>query len=524
MIVLLSMLRKKRSLVAIFSIIFTALFSRFYNLNERLYFIYDQGRDALKLKEMLAGDLTLVGPTTGLSGFFLGPLWYYLGLPGFFITSGNPYLLAVWFILLALMAIPGWWMVSQRLFSPTWALLSFALLTLVPGSIHWGTFIWNPLISIPLLTYTLYAFFKAQTSRAFLILGFFLLALILQSEFAYAIFLIVPLWLLIPWIRQEINWRDFLGTSIAIGVTFIPQFVFELRNNFLLVNQLLKGTAQNPDSITWLQLWQHRPADLWQYSTNLMLGYTSNLFLLSIPLLLVLGLGWLLLLRKLSLTTLLHPSPKLYQELLLWLFFALPYLGFMFWKGNFGNFFDYYLTPHFILICLLLVRSMQQLWDLKNKQPVQYLAKSLVVVTISILIIQTSRYIYTFVLHPNNQAGLQAIDQAVEQLYSWSEETGDPSSNMLVFTSAYQNEQYDYLIWWKAQQRKIAIPISVRQADQKNWFLLIERNQSDISKFRFAEWYPVATADGILKERKQIGILELEWWQQASTSEETANN
>ncbi len=54
---------------------------RFFNLSESLYFTYDQGRDAYAIQRIVHGDLTLIGPTTGLEGFFTGPAWYYAGVP-----------------------------------------------------------------------------------------------------------------------------------------------------------------------------------------------------------------------------------------------------------------------------------------------------------------------------------------------------------------------------------------------------------------------------------------------------------
>ncbi|HZZ98991.1 MAG TPA: hypothetical protein VFG51_03595, partial [Candidatus Saccharimonadia bacterium] len=66
------------------------LFFRFWNIYQRLYFIWDQGRDAWMLQRLAHGELTLIGPTSGVPGFFLGPLWYYIGLPGYFLGGGNP--------------------------------------------------------------------------------------------------------------------------------------------------------------------------------------------------------------------------------------------------------------------------------------------------------------------------------------------------------------------------------------------------------------------------------------------------
>src|SRR5476651_1653412 len=70
-------------------------------------FVYDQGRDALKVQEILQGHLTLIGPTTGLFGVFLGPFYYYLLAPLYWLGQGNPIVPAFALVLLsALTVIP----------------------------------------------------------------------------------------------------------------------------------------------------------------------------------------------------------------------------------------------------------------------------------------------------------------------------------------------------------------------------------------------------------------------------------
>src|SRR5258708_2625696 len=89
---------------------------RLWNIQNSLYFIYDQGRDAVKLAELLRGQITLIGPTTGISGLFLGPLWYYINVPGFLLTHGNPMGLAIWAIFLSALVLPFVWWLGEKFF------------------------------------------------------------------------------------------------------------------------------------------------------------------------------------------------------------------------------------------------------------------------------------------------------------------------------------------------------------------------------------------------------------------------
>ena len=51
----------------------------------------DEGRDALVLLNMFKdGKFTLLGPAASVGGFFLGPAYYYLVIPGFLLSGMSP--------------------------------------------------------------------------------------------------------------------------------------------------------------------------------------------------------------------------------------------------------------------------------------------------------------------------------------------------------------------------------------------------------------------------------------------------
>jgi len=67
-----------------------ALFLRFLYFPQNIYFGFDQARDAFVSQQILKGDLKIVGPPTGVDGWFHGPLYYYIWAPIYFFSSGNP--------------------------------------------------------------------------------------------------------------------------------------------------------------------------------------------------------------------------------------------------------------------------------------------------------------------------------------------------------------------------------------------------------------------------------------------------
>ena len=218
-----------------FFLFLLAIFVRFYNYPNFLYFINDQGRDALKLQSIVKGDLTLIGPTSGIGGFFLGPLWYYTGVPGYIFSQGSPYGISLWYIFVASLALPFFYLLCKQFFPKNlfWQLLGFALLAFLPGSINGSTAIWNPLLSLPLMGVAIYALIKAKNSRIYLASAFLLLGFVLHSEFAYGIFILPTLFLLIFWIRKKFSLIDYVVAGTMVVLTLVPQALFELKNNFM---------------------------------------------------------------------------------------------------------------------------------------------------------------------------------------------------------------------------------------------------------------------------------------------------
>src|SRR3990167_9969440 len=63
---------------------------RLYRIGDYMNFLGDEGRDALVVYNILHGKLTLLGPTSSVGGFFLGPIYYYFMAPFLLLFNYNP--------------------------------------------------------------------------------------------------------------------------------------------------------------------------------------------------------------------------------------------------------------------------------------------------------------------------------------------------------------------------------------------------------------------------------------------------
>lgn len=75
------MVRKIKQHWVFLSFLALSLVVRLVDIKNVLFFTWDNGRDFFAIQKIAQGDITLIGPTTGLQGWFLGPFWYYLRIP-----------------------------------------------------------------------------------------------------------------------------------------------------------------------------------------------------------------------------------------------------------------------------------------------------------------------------------------------------------------------------------------------------------------------------------------------------------
>src|SRR3990170_640177 len=87
----------KKSILAAIIIIFVLgyILRVLYLPQLALSFAYDQARDAFIIRELLRGDIKILGPSvSGVPGLYHGVLYYYLIFPFYFIGQGNPIFVA----------------------------------------------------------------------------------------------------------------------------------------------------------------------------------------------------------------------------------------------------------------------------------------------------------------------------------------------------------------------------------------------------------------------------------------------
>ena len=225
-------------------------FLRFYLVEQRIIFNWDQARDAQVVSQILSGQLTLIGPQVlGPDKFFLGPYFYYLLAPFYLLTRGLPTAM-VWFLACYnLIFVALFWLIVKKLFSAKTALFALLLWAVNPSLVANDIISWNPVV-IPLITiiiwYWCFLGFKENDNR--LVWPFLGLTLGLGINFHFQMIFLVPFVMLFFWLnKQLVNSKRIALAIIGFLVSFLPLILFDLRHNFLNSRLLAKFFANGQE-------------------------------------------------------------------------------------------------------------------------------------------------------------------------------------------------------------------------------------------------------------------------------------
>jgi len=226
-------------------VLLIAAFLRLYRIQDYMTFLGDEGRDVLVAYNILHGHLTLLGPTSSVGGFFLGPIYYYFMAPFLWLFNYNPVGPAV---MVALFGIATVWLIYKfcsDLFNPKIGIIAAALYAVSPLVISYSRSSWNPnpLPFFSLLAlYTLYKASEKNSGKLFLIVGF-LLGIAMQLHYLTLFFgvIVFAYIVLVQIIDNKKEWiKTFLISAeqnlfILIGflIGWAPFLAFEIRHNFL---------------------------------------------------------------------------------------------------------------------------------------------------------------------------------------------------------------------------------------------------------------------------------------------------
>lgn len=208
-------------------------------------FAYDQARDAFIVREILAGDLKILGPSvSGVPGLHHGVLYYYLLAIPYYFGEGNPISAAYFFSFIGSFGVfVAFWLayvITHNVKPGILSALFFALSFEATQYANLLTNVTTALLFVPLTYIGLYLWLTEKNSYRgplWVSLCGFSFGLSVQSEFALLYHIIPILFWIVYSGKVKINEIIFFGLSFALA-TFTMLLV-EFKFGFQGVRGLL---------------------------------------------------------------------------------------------------------------------------------------------------------------------------------------------------------------------------------------------------------------------------------------------
>ncbi len=220
-----------------------------------IIFHTDIARDFLILEEMVEQHKpSLIGARTSMPGVFHGPAWYYLNLPVFFLSHGNPVASGWFWLFLTTLAFATFYLLTKKIFTPNIALLSttFLVSRFMNFSMGLGQQSGAFFLALPFF-YCLWLYLQEHRLWQLLltlVIGGFLIQF--QMAFGGPILILTVAYLIYDLIKNK-NFSHFLGFFILI-LPLSSYLVFDLRHDFLqtraMLNYLSPGGNEANFSLT----------------------------------------------------------------------------------------------------------------------------------------------------------------------------------------------------------------------------------------------------------------------------------
>lgn len=427
-------IKKHRIFYAFLFFIFAASFYlRVYRTDQVLGFYFDQGRDALVIWDLIHHHrFFLIGPTTGIAGIFRGPFYYYLITPFYLLGNGNPVWPSAFLAFTSVVAIFFMYYLGAKINGRGTGVIAAILGGFSFYIIYASRWLSNPTPMLLLSMLLIWGMLLVTEGKrwAWLLISFVAGCSLFHFGSAGEFFYFPALFIFAIWQRRTLNKKIIFWAAVLFAATAAPQAIFDVRHDGILRNNI-KDFLFNRGSFK---------TNFWDVARTRFAFYydvfTSKLFdarhekeqiLMAVPAI-----------------VLLIELPKIFKNNLvkiLLLVFVAPLIGLLFFQGNFGNIYDYYLTGYYLIFLLLFAIGLGIIW--KNNYGKAFVAFFVFVFLLANVPLVWSR-INDGLTGPNTIAfGNQK--QAIDWVY---QDVGAGKFNIDVYVPPVIPYAYDYLFKW----------------------------------------------------------------------------
>lgn len=385
----------------------------------------------------------MIGPTTGIAGIFRGPLYYYLIAPFYWLSDGDPVWPANFLSFTTILAGGMLYYLGFRAQSRATGLFAAIISSFSMYLIFSSRWLSNPTPMFLLSTVLLFFMFRIIDGKKWawtgvaLVSGLSLFHFGSSGEFFYfPAILVFAIWQIV-FKKKYLSLKIVLASSLLFLFTLMPLVLFDFKNDHLLSRNISKFLFEKEsfraDFITVL-------------GTRLNLyhqTFGSEIFpVLSGALNIILG---AILVSFAAFLPSFIKNTKIATVLLV---IAAPVFGLLFFQGNEGNVYGYYLTGYYLVFVLMFSVVVGKLWRFVP-------GKILVLIFLGFFFVKN---IPPSVHKMNNEdqdpttITLKHQKQAIDWIY---QDAAGESFNIDVYVPPVIPYAYDYLFLWYPNSRQM---------------------------------------------------------------------
>ncbi len=438
----------------IFVLLVTAFVLRIYHVDEILAFHYDQGRDALVIWDLVREPhkLFLIGPTTGLAGVFRGPFYYYLIAPFYWLGHGNPVWPAVFLAFTSTIALYLMHVLAKEIGGVKAGIIALILGSFSFEVVYASRWLSNPtpmfLLSM-LIVLSMFRIYEGKKNYWIVlsgVLGLSFFSFGSSGELFY--FPAVALFALWSLVRQgfgktksTLNWRTVILSIGIFLITFSPLFIFNLRHGDILGKNIsgLMGSEKSFAIPTW-RFVEDRGGVIAHYFSALIFHSPYNKESIYAFLLFI---GCVYFLARLI---------KNDKIKILFTLLTSVFVGLIFFQGNFGNLYAYYLTGYYFIFLLLIAVALAKAFESS------WFWKIIVVYFIYFFFIQNWLWIKPYIYATGTEPNVIVLSNQKKAINWVYDSAGDRNFNVDVYVPPIISYSYDYLFKWLGTEKYKKLP------------------------------------------------------------------
>ena len=469
------------------------LFLRVYNLGNILGFYYDQGRDALAIWDLWhKANIPFIGPTTGIAGIFRGPFYFYLIAPFYLIGKGSPILPSVFLSVTTIIASGFMYYLGFKIQGRVTGLIAAILSSFSLNIVLASRWLSNPTPMLLLSMLFVWMLILIVEGKKWAWSPAILIATLSLFNFGSAgeVFYFLALLFIFLWQAKEKRLPDrktVIWSAVLVLIVILPLIAFDIKNHGLLVGNIKKFliTDQSFKLPTWrmasdkfdfyYDVFTNKIFDARYYLERFVLGGVLLIFFYN-----------------------LHNLIKKNGVKVLVILMSSVILGLIFFQGNFGNIYDYYLTGYYFPFLLLFAIALGSVWKSK-------LGKIFVVYFIYLFLTNNAEILKFKLMDKGdgpNSISFWAQKEAIGWIYK---DAGNKDFNVDVYVPPVIPYAYDYLFKWLGTTKYKKQP---NTENVKLLYLLYEHDPDH--QERIDAW--MARQKGIAKseEVKKFGAITVE--------------